>query len=85
MNSPVLHKIIPILTEHTLRLALDPLLPPTSHYSQQLRYNLSDRIIEKIKYELIFDEKYEGEDLHERLKNVKNFELEKRISLQADE
>ena len=42
-------------------------------------------MLEKIKYELIFDEKYEGAELEERLKKVKSFELEKRMILQADE
>ena len=46
--------------EHALRIGLDPLLPPPSHYPPGARYHLCDRAIEKLKYELIFDEKTDG-------------------------
>lgn len=44
------------MVEHSLRLGLDPLLLPPSHYPPNNRYFLSDNIIENIRYEIIFDE-----------------------------
>ena len=44
------------MVEHSLRLGLDPLLPPPCHYPANKRYFLPDGILEKLKYELIFDE-----------------------------
>lgn len=60
VNCPILEKIVPGAIEHALRIGLDPLLPPPSHYPIASRYHLCDRAVEKIKYELIFDEKIEG-------------------------
>lgn len=69
ISCPLLQRIIPILTEHTFRLALDPLFPPPEHFSTIARYQLSDRILDKLKYELIFDEKHEGRALREIIDN----------------
>ena len=60
VNCPILERIVPGAVEHALRVGLDPLLPPPGHYPTAYRYNLCDRIIEKLNYELIFDEKVDG-------------------------
>ena len=42
-------------------------------------------MIETIKFELIFDEKYEGDGIRSRLKEVRELELGKTGELKADE
>lgn len=44
------------MVEHTLRLGLDPLILPPTHYPQSKRYYLSDNFLQNLKYEIIFDE-----------------------------
>lgn len=68
INCPILERIIPGAVEHALRIGLDPLFPPPQHYPLAARYYLCDRILEKLKYELIFDEKSEGNALREKTK-----------------
>jgi hypothetical protein len=71
INCPILERIIPGAVEHALRLGLDPLFPPPQHYPPACRYQLCDRIMEKLKYELIFDEKAEGRSLRERSRSCR--------------
>jgi hypothetical protein len=56
INCPVLSRIIPTMVENSLRLGLDPLLPPCNHYPGNKRFSLSDNFLRNLKYELIFDE-----------------------------
>jgi hypothetical protein len=56
VNCPVLERVIPGMLEHSLRLALDPLFPPPTHYPSSKRCYLSDNHLKNLKYELIFDE-----------------------------
>lgn len=56
VNCPVLERIIPAMLENSLRLSLDPLFPPTSHFPASKRFYLSDNYLKNLKYELIFDE-----------------------------
>lgn len=51
------------MIESSLRLGLDPLFPPPSHYPPMRRYQLSDNILQNLKFEIMFDEKVEGEQL----------------------
>ena len=44
------------MVEHSLRLGLDPLILPPSHYPPINRYYLPDNFIENLRYEVIFDE-----------------------------
>jgi hypothetical protein len=55
ISCPLLSRIIPMMVEQSLRLALDPLLPPPSHYPPNQRYYLPDNFLQNLKYELIFD------------------------------
>ena len=45
-----------MMLEHSLRLGLDPIFPPTAHFPVNKRFNLSDNYLKNLKYELIFDE-----------------------------
>jgi tubulin polyglutamylase TTLL1 len=55
ISSALLSRIIPGMIESSLRIGLDPLFPPPSHYPPTRRYQLSDNILNNIKFELIFD------------------------------
>jgi hypothetical protein len=57
-NSAVLSRIIPILLDNTLSLALDPLLPPPD-----LNFKRAHEALHENKYTLVFDESVEGETL----------------------
>ena len=55
INCPLMSRIIPTMVEHSLRLGLDPLILPPSHYPNNNRYFLSDNFLENLRYEVIFD------------------------------
>ena len=44
------------MVENSLRIGLDPLLPPLNHYPTNKRFNLTDNYLKNLKYELMFDE-----------------------------
>ena len=44
------------MVENSLRIGLDPLLPPMSHYPPNKRFTLTDNYLKNLKYELMFDE-----------------------------
>lgn len=50
ISCPLLSRIIPGMIENSLRIGLDPLFPPPSHYPPQRRYQLSDNILQNLKY-----------------------------------
>ena len=56
MSCPLLSRIIPVMVENSLRLGLDPLLPPLNHYPVNKRFSLSDNYLRILKYEMMFDE-----------------------------
>ena len=55
-NCPVLAQIIPHLLESSMRIALDPLAPPPSHFPPKYRNLLPHNYQRHLKMELIFDE-----------------------------
>jgi hypothetical protein len=55
VSCPLLERIIPTLVEQSLKIGLDSLLPPPEHFPSSYRYYLGDRILEKLKFELLFD------------------------------
>ena len=64
------------MVEHTLRLGLDPLILPTSHYPPNQRYYLSDNFIENLRYEIIFDELEYIEEENDHLPLQYNFDFD---------
>ncbi len=50
ISCPLLERLIPITLEHTFRIAIDPLMPPPEHYAPSKRYQLCDRILERMKF-----------------------------------
>jgi hypothetical protein len=51
------------MLEHTFRLALDPLFPPPCHYANSQKYLAPDNPLERLQYELIFDQDRDGREI----------------------
>jgi len=51
-----LSRVIPTMLEHSLRLSLDVIFPPPTHYPNSQKYLAPDNVLDKLMYELIFDE-----------------------------
>lgn len=65
LSSPLLARVIPGMLEHAFRLGLDPLFPPPAHYSNNSKYLAPDCSLEKLQFELIFDEVRDGEAIRQ--------------------
>lgn len=55
LSSPLLQMLIPNLVENVLRIALDPVFPPSMLPNKESEYSLPDKIAESNRFELIFD------------------------------
>lgn len=60
---PLLNRIIPYMVEQSLKLSLDLIYPPPSHYPSLWKHNAPLVDLETFKYELIFDSLSEGKAL----------------------
>ena len=60
LSSKLLSRIVPTMLEQTFRLALDPLFPPPCHYPNSQKYLCPDSPLDRLQYELIFDEDRDG-------------------------
>lgn len=65
LSSPLLARIIPHLIENTFRIAIDSILPPPAleKWPSNKKVMIPDYLMEHNKFELIFDEFYEGFNL----------------------
>lgn len=59
VTSPVLAKVIPPMLENLLRIAIDPIFPP-NQFLKSKKHLIPTNIYENNKFELIFDEKIDG-------------------------
>ena len=75
INCNLLNRIIPTMLEHGLRLTLDVIFPPTNQYPNSVKYLTPDSPLERMQYELIFDEARDGQELVELYKNAKDIEI----------
>jgi len=48
------------MLEHTFKLTLDVLFPPPAHYPNSQKYLAPDNPLERLQFELIFDENRDG-------------------------
>ena len=48
------------MVENTLRLTIDPIFPTPYHYPNTQKHIVPDNPIERLQYELIFDEGRDG-------------------------
>jgi hypothetical protein len=67
VSCPLLARIIPAMLDNAFRLAVDPLFPPPDF--NMAKKNMLHEIMPINKFELVFDEKMDGVELRELLKN----------------
>jgi hypothetical protein len=53
------------MLEHTLRLTLDVIFPPSTQYPNSQKYLAPDNPLERLQFELIFDEGRDGKEIEE--------------------
>lgn len=70
LGCPLLARLIPTMVENALRLTVDPLFPPPENFSQ--KKCIVNDICPDNKYELVFDEKVDGQYLNELMKEKNN-------------
>ena len=63
LNAGLLNRLIPNMLEHSLRLTIDPLFPPCAHYPNSLKHVIPDNPLDRLQYELIFDEGRDGREV----------------------
>ncbi|KRX00299.1 hypothetical protein PPERSA_10798 [Pseudocohnilembus persalinus] len=70
----LLSKIIPQLIENTFRIAIDPILTPPvlEDWPVNKKFQSPDNLLENNKFELIFNEFYEGKKLQQIMSTVQN-------------
>ena len=70
LSCPLLARIIPAMLDSAFRIALDPLFPPRSEATAAKKNaNTLPEMLPINKFELVFDERLEGTQLRELLKN----------------
>lgn len=70
ISSQLLGRIIPTMLENSLRLGLDPLFPPPAHYANSIKYLAPDNPMDRLQYELIFDEGRDGKLIEEVMRKA---------------
>jgi hypothetical protein len=60
LSSKLLARLIPTMVEQTLRLTLDVVFPPPTQYPNSQKYLAPDNPLERLQFELIFDEDRDG-------------------------
>ena len=60
VNCSVLDGIVPYMVEQALKLTLDVIYPPPSHYPNNCKHLAPLVELESFKYQLIFDSQIEG-------------------------
>ena len=74
LSCPLLARIIPAMLDSAFRIALDPLFPPRLDITAARKNaNTLPEMLPINKFELVFDERIEGEMLREVLKNQEEF------------
>lgn len=66
ISSPLLARIIPSMVDNAFRIVIDPIFgfPPASEWSVNAKKNfIPDSIMENNKFDLIFDEAFDGPPL----------------------
>lgn len=53
------------MAENTLRICIDPLFGPPSHYPNSVKHLCPDSPLQRLQYELIFDQGRDGKQLQE--------------------
>ncbi|EAS02300.2 tubulin-tyrosine ligase family protein (macronuclear) [Tetrahymena thermophila SB210] len=81
---PICLRVIPGMIENAFRIGLDPLFPPPQNWPGQKKHLAPDSLTEHNRFEIIFDEQYDGIELKRLYKNQENC-LEGMNDLDEDE
>lgn len=69
LSCPLLARIIPAMLDSAFRIALDPLFPPrTNVTAARKNANTLPEMLPINKFELVFDERFEGQALRDKLR-----------------
>ena len=71
LSSPLLTRLIPQMVDQALRLTLDVVFPPPTHYPNTAKHLVPDASLESLNWELIFDERVEGPPLRQLYKHCR--------------
>lgn len=63
LSSNLLNRIIPTFLQQSLRLTIDPIFPPTAHFTNNIKYLAPDNPLERLQFQLIFDEGRDGKEI----------------------
>lgn len=55
LSSPLLARLIPQMLDQALRITLDVVFPPPTHYPNTTKHLVPDASLEALKWELFFD------------------------------
>ena len=70
LSCPLLARIIPAMLDSAFRIALDPLFPPRA---ERKNANTLPELLPVNKWELVFDERLEGDSLREAMRGLEAF------------
>jgi tubulin monoglycylase TTLL3/8 len=70
LSCPLLARIIPAMLDSAFRIALDPLFPPKA---ERKNANTLPELLPINKWELVFDERVEGEGIRQAMQGLEAF------------
>jgi len=73
LSCPLLARIIPAMLDSAFRIALDPIFPPRTDTAAKKNANTLPEMLPINKFQLVFDERVEGNKLREVLKDQAEF------------
>ena len=71
LSCPLLSRIVPQMLDQALRLSLDIVFPPPTHYPNTAKHLVPDASLEALRWELIFDERIEGQKVRQLYKRCR--------------
>ena len=74
-SSTLLSKLFSSMLDNSFRIAIDPLFPPNDGFSMK-KGSIGIEICPENRFDLIFDERIDGPDLLERMRNIGEKEQE---------
>lgn len=74
LSSPLISRLIPNMLENAFKITADPMFPPPEGYSQKKQ--VVQEICPENKFQLVFDEKFEGAQLEQVFRTKENVIVE---------
>lgn len=75
LSSKLLARLIPTMVEQSFRLTLDVIFPPPTNYPNSQKYLAPDNPLERLMFELIFDENRDGKEVEELFAHAKKVDM----------